>query len=268
MATLYVNDDSYSSRSVALYSHGIAALALCEAYGMTQDPILREPAQRALDYILASQHKRMGGWRYTPGFESDTSVSGWMVMAMKSGELAGLNVSQQAYARAGQWLDRAQADPAQRHRYRYNPFAPDTDRQRHGREPTPTMTSVGLLMRLYMGWRRDNPWMQSGADYLTNYPPELGTAAAPRRDTYYWYYATQVMFHMGGDHWKQWNSRLHPLLVDAQEQTGPLAGSWNPYGPIPDRWSSHAGRLYVTTMNLLSLEVYYRHLPLYEDTAK
>ncbi|MEM1305719.1 MAG: hypothetical protein AAGG46_12530, partial [Planctomycetota bacterium] len=54
-----------------------------------------------------------------------------------------------------------------------------------------------------------------------------------------------------------------PLLVDAQVQEGDLAGSWNPYGPLPDRWSHFGGRHYVTTMNLLSLEVYYRHLPLY-----
>jgi hypothetical protein len=45
------------------------------------------------------------------------------------------------------------------------------------------------------------------------------------------------------------------------------AGSWEPAGAIPDRWSAHAGRLYVTTMNLLNLEVYYRHLPIYEETA-
>ena len=68
--------------------------------------------------------------------------------------------------------------------------------------------------------------------------------------------------------WEAWNSRLHPLLVDAQIQAGELAGSWNPYTPVPDRWAVHAGRLYVTTMNLLSLEVYYRHLPIYADTAR
>ena len=99
-------------------------------------------------------------------------------------------------------------------------------------------------------------------------PPELGTSSRPRRDTYYWYYATQVMFHMGGDYWSEWNRRLHPMLTSSQEKEGDLAGSWNPQAPIPDRWGSFGGRLYVTTMNLLSLEVFYRHLPLYDDTAK
>jgi hypothetical protein len=76
------------------------------------------------------------------------------------------------------------------------------------------------------------------------------------------------MFHMGGDYWRQWNGRLHPLLLETQETEGRLAGSWDPLRPLPDRWGAQAGRLYVTTMNLLSLEVYYRHLPLYEDTAR
>ena len=75
------------------------------------------------------------------------------------------------------------------------------------------------------------------------------------------------MFHMGGDYWDRWNRHLNPLLLETQIKVGPEAGSWDPELPIPDRWSAHAGRLYVTTMNLLNLEVYYRHLPIYEETA-
>jgi hypothetical protein len=76
------------------------------------------------------------------------------------------------------------------------------------------------------------------------------------------------MFHMGGEHWQAWNDSLHPLLVDTQTPVGPLAGSWNPNRPVPDKWGRYGGRLYITTLNLLSLEVYYRHLPLYEMTAQ
>ena len=265
---LYVRGDDVSAACVALYSHGVAALALCEAFGMTQDEWLREPAQKALDFIAASQNKRLGGWRYFPGVESDTSVSGWMIMALKSGELSQLNVSRETYDNTVKWLNRSQASNDQRHLYRYNPLAPDTPAQRHGRQPTHVMTSVGLLMRMYLGWRRDNEWMQRGGEYLANNTPQMGTYGTARRDTYYWYYATQVMFHLGGDYWKRWNEQLHPLLVEEQIQTGPLAGSWNPYAPVPDRWATNAGRLYVTTLNLLSLEVYYRHLPIYVETAR
>jgi hypothetical protein len=265
---LYIPMDETSNANVRFYSHSIAALALCEAFGMTQDEALREPAQRAVQFMVAAQDQQGGGWRYQPGYESDTSVSGWFMMALKSAELAGLQVPPRTFEGIRHWLDQAQSSPTERHLYRYNPFAADKPETRHGLKPNPTMTGVGLLMRLYLGWRRDNPDMVRGADYLLGNPPQDGTLQFPQRDTYYWYYATQVLFHMGGERWQQWNNRLHPLLIQSQLREGELAGSWDAAGPIPDRWGSFAGRLYVTTLNLLSLEVYYRHLPIYEDTAR
>jgi hypothetical protein len=264
---LYRSENEVSDRNVMFYSHGIASLALCEAYGMTQDPELRQAAQDALNYIMATQHLKRGGWRYTPQVSSDTSVTGWMMMALKSGELSGLEVSQETYDGIDRWLALARQDSDRLDRYRYNPFAPDTPQQRHGRQPTPTMTAVGMLMRMYNGWRREHPAMQSAAEYLLKHPPQLGERRRPLRDGYYWYYATQFMFHMGGDYWNRWNRFLNPLLLETQIKVGPEAGSWDPELPVPDRWSTHAGRLYVTTMNLLNLEVFYRHLPIYEETA-
>jgi hypothetical protein len=186
-----------------------------------------------------------------------------MVMALKSAELANVKIPPQVYEGVDDWLDAAQASDQQPYLFRYNPYAPNTTAQRHGRAPTPTITSVGLLMRMYRGMRPEHATLIQGADHLLEHLPALGTQTKPLRDTYYWYYATQVMFHMGGRHWQAWNARLHPLLVEEQLTQGDFAGSWHPYRPIPDRWSPHAGRLYLTTMNLLSLEVYYRHLPLY-----
>lgn len=265
---LYITQDQTSNLSARLYSHAIATIALCEAYGMTQDPKLKIPAQRALEFIAASQHKTRGGWRYSPGISSDTSVTGWMMMALKSGELANLDVDAECFAGIENWLERSQAGENQRHLYRYNPWAPDNIKQRHGKEVSHTMTAVGLLMRLYNGWRRDRDEMVAGASYLMDRLPEIGSQSDPKRDTYYWYYATQVMFHMGGEYWAAWNARLHPILTNSQIQSGPMAGSWNPTFPVADRWAPHGGRIYVTTLNLLSLEVYYRHLPIYEETAK
>lgn len=265
---LYRSEDLISNQNVAFYSHGIAALAMCESYGMTQDPNLQEPAQKCLDYIALTQHKQRGGWRYTPQVSADTSVTGWMMMSLKSGELAGLKVSESTYTMIDRWLGYAQQSPERRDRFRYDPFAPNTPSQKHGRLPTPTMTSVGMLMRMYQGLSRDDQAMRSAADYLLEYLPQMGTRRSPQRDAYYWYYATQVMFHMGGEYWERWNRELTPVLLNSQVTEGVKAGSWDPVQPIPDRWSYHAGRVYVTTMNLLNLEVYYRHLPIYENTAK
>ncbi|HEV3136814.1 MAG TPA: hypothetical protein VGZ26_02900 [Pirellulales bacterium] len=262
---LYRPLDAASNKSAWLYSHGIASIALCEAYGMTGDPALAGAAQRAVNFIVAAQDPKQGAWRYTPGSGSDTSVSGWQLMALKSAELAGLNVRADAYQKVSFWLDHAQVAGSQ---FVYNPTAPNTPEQRHGRRATPAMTAVGLLMRLYTGWNRNDPRMIEGAEYLLGRLPQRGSAAQPARDTYYWYYATQVMFHMRGKYWRAWNDRLQRLLIGEQVVSGPLAGSWDPLKPVPDRWGPQGGRIYVTTLNLLSLEVYYRHLPIYESTAK
>jgi hypothetical protein len=265
---LFTPLDDSSNEAVWLYSHGIAALSLCEAYGMTQDPDLKVPAQKAIDFIVNAQHKGRGGWRYSPQVGSDTSVTGWMMMALKSGDLANLEIPKETYKGIDTWLNKSQMSGAEKFKFRYNPYAPDTETQRHGRDASKTMTSVGLLMRLYSGAGKDDEALVAGAEYLRKNLPAMGTTRRPERDTYYWYYATQVMFHMGGEYWEEWNGRLHPMLIRTQVKQGASAGSWNPRTPVPDRWAPHAGRLYVTTMNLLSLEVYYRHLPLYEETLR
>jgi prenyltransferase beta subunit len=264
---LYVRTDAKSDGNSWLYSHAIATLAMCEAYGMTQDESIKDNAQRAINFLIASQDPQGGGWRYQPKVGSDTSVTGWCMMALKSAELSGLEVSKDSYTKIGKWLDASQASENQKYLYRYNWQAPDTPAARHGRVPTPVMTSVGLLMRLYLGWRRDNPQMQQGADWLIERIPAEGSPQNPQKDTYYWYYATQVIFHMGGERWKTWYGNLYPLLIRTQSRDGEFAGSWEPNGRIPDAWGRYGGRLYVTTLNLLSLEVYYRHLPIYDATA-
>lgn len=264
---LYVRTDAKSDGNAWLYSHSIATLALCEAYGMTQDETIRDNAQRAIDFLVQSQDPQGGGWRYQPRIGSDTSVTGWCMMALKSAELSGLKVPQESYQGIEKWLQGSQASDQQKYLYRYNWLAADSPATRHGRVPTPVMTSVGLLMRLYLGWKRDNLDMARGADWLKDRLPAEGTPQNPQRDTYYWYYATQVMFHMGGERWKAWYGKLYPMLITTQQSDGEYMGSWEPNGRIPDAWGRFGGRLYVTTLNLLSLEVYYRHLPIYEAAA-
>ena len=79
--------------------------------------------------------------------------------------------------------------------------------------------------------------------------------------SYYWYYATQCMYHMQGEYWQQWNDHLRDMLIETQVKGGPAAGTWEP----TDRWEKSGGRVYCTALRLLMLEVYYRHLPLYRQ---
>ena len=125
------------------------------------------------------------------------------------------------------------------------------------------MTAEGLLMRQYLGAKRNDAELIAGANFLKTRLPDFG-----QRDSYYWYYATQVMFHMQGEYWSAWNNSLRDSLLETQSKDGSSSGSWNPARPTPEKWSKAGGRHYVTCLNLLMLEVYYRHLPLYLELEK
>src|SRR5262249_27561965 len=157
-----------------------ATIALCEAYGMTRDASLQQPAQYAIEYILSAQHSG-GGWRYQPKTPGDTSVTGWQLQALKSGEMARLSVSQSKMRLGGVYLDSVSANYGATYGY--------TDAN-----ATPAMTAVGLLCRQYLGWGPRNPSLAKGVEYLKKNPPGEGYY-----DIYYFYYATQVLHFYGGD---------------------------------------------------------------------
>src|SRR5204863_9750423 len=96
------NDKGYYGGD--MYSHGLATIAMCEAYGLTSDPTLKASAQMALDYVVRAQHDG-GGWRYAPKQAGDTSVTGWQMMALKSGQMAGLSVPKNTLVQVGKYLD-------------------------------------------------------------------------------------------------------------------------------------------------------------------
>ena len=259
---LYIKERELSVGSEWLYSHAIATMALCEAFGMTADETLRAPAQKALDFIVAAQHGELGGWRYAPGSKpTPRSRAGWS-WRIKSGELAGLQVSDVVYQGVDKWLRQAQFSTDQPYLYRYNPFASRAPEQRHGRVPSRAMSAVGLATRLYLGGSPQDANYLRGVEQLRRHPPRLGALKAPLRDAYYWYYATLTMYYAGGRTWDDWNRQLRDVLLPLQIKRGIWAGSWHPQQPVPDRWADFGGRLYVTAMHLLALEVEYRHLPL------
>jgi hypothetical protein len=89
--------------------------------------------------------------------------------------------------------------------------------------------------------------------------------SAPRFNMYYNYYATQVMKHYGGDTWKRWNGKMRDFLVKSQSNEGDAKGSW--YFGEGDHGAKVGGRLYATSLACMTLEVYYRYLPLYGNSA-
>ncbi len=226
-----------SNGAGSMYAQGQGAIALCEILAMTRDRKFRPSAQRAIDFIVSSQHSG-GGWRYSPRMAGDTSVLGWQVLALKSAMQAGLKVPKSTFSKAAQFLDSVQADKSGA-TYGYKP----------GDRGSPTMSAEGLLSRIYTGWKVDTAGVKSGTEYLLNFMPQA------HREIYYWYYATQVMHESGGAAWTQWNAGMRDFLIERQEHAGHARGSW----PVAGGHDGTGGRLYATSLCLLTLQVYYRH---------
>jgi hypothetical protein len=233
--------------SAYMYSHAIAAMAICEGLGLSGDPKLQKPAQRAVQFIINSQDPVGGGWRYSPGQQGDTSVFGWQIFALRSGNMAGIKLPKKVLKACSRYLD--QAGDQKRVIYSYQP----------GRGASPVMTAEALVSRQLLGWPRDFPALVKGAGQVSANLQEGGS-----RNIYYWYYATQLLHNMRNDQWERWNPKIREGLIGLQVKDDTCAnGSWDPFSPVPDIWAERAGRLYLTSMSILTLEVYYRYLPLY-----
>jgi outer membrane biosynthesis protein TonB len=246
------NGDLRGAGQGRMYAHGQAAIALCEAYAMTRDDDLRAAAQSAVDFIVRAQHSQ-GGWRYEPGQAGDVSVVGWQYMALRSGQMGYLNVPTDTLERANEFIDTCKTD-RYGGLYTYQPGV---------NYPLPAMTAEALLCRQYGGWARDHQGLAEGSRWLLQrHPPNR-----KQPNMYYWYYATQMMHHLGGSPWNEWNGKMRDMLIAMQEQRGHEAGSWTPLRGGDRSFDTEGGRLYMTALAICTLEVYYRHLPLYRSVA-
>jgi hypothetical protein len=237
----------YKGSNNGMYAHGQGAIVLCEAFALEGDERLRAPAQKAVDFIVSAQHSA-GGWRYQPGMAGDTSVVGWQLMALQSARVAGLTVPASSFQLADQFLDTVEVRDREGISYSYLPRA---------NRPSPAMTAEALLCRMYNGWTLDRPQLREGVDWLSK--RHLPDDHAP--NLYYWYYGTQVFHHVGGAEWALWNDRMSVILVNSQETQGANAGSW----PLRGQHDGAGGRIYTTALSACTLEVYYRHLPIFRQ---
>ena len=233
-----------------MYEHGLATIALCEAYGLSKDRRLKLHAQAAIAFIEDAQNDKSGGWHYgaNPPTDGDTSVVGWQLMALKSGQMAGLNVNSQTLVKAKAYL-KTVAKGKSGGQFSYMADSP----------PTPTMSAVGLLCNQYGGMKRTDPAMVEGQAYVMSALPQA------EGNPYFFYYATQVMHNLPGPEWDTWNRHARRFLIKTQvKEKGSCAeGSWNPEG------KPHVmGPVMMTSICALTLEVYYRYLPLYQIEGK
>ena len=217
------------------YSHGMAALAMCEAAAMTGDESAMECARRAIAYTTRMQHPTTGGWRYTPGDPGDLSQLGWQAMVIDGGHRAGLHIEPRNVAGIERFLASVRAGQ----RGGLASYRP-------GEAPSRTMTAEALATKLLVGSRISPEEIAEAESSLLQQTPGVG-----QDNYYYWYYATLALHQLQDDAWQTWNDSLKRRLLSTQRSDG----SW----PTDSVWGGYGGSVYTTSMATLCLESYYRH---------
>jgi hypothetical protein len=266
---------SFSSTSgQQIYNDALATFAIAEAAAMTADRVFDEPLRRAVRHLERSQQAE-GGWDYTANTltrRCDTSITGWVLMALKSAQAAGVECSLDTRFRLVEHFDRATESDG--HVWYANDgtgTSYDLETGRRNLRYGPAMTAVGLYARSALGLRLDEPAADRQVSLLTGELPDLKRMYSDRTNLhsdYYWYYGTLALFNHGGAAWDTWNQSLRRSVLEYQERpvrkTGKKRhayGSWPAYGKDWGKWGRAGSRIYSTALNVLTLEIYYRYTP-------
>jgi hypothetical protein len=233
-------------------THAVCTLALVEVYGMTKDPKVGKAAQKSVDRARVLQ-KPYSGW---PKEAPDVETTAWFVQALKSAKVAGLKVDAAPFQGATAFLVKA-AD--EKGRFRNLPGKGEVS----GRA-----SACGALCRMLMG---TPPSAASVGDPLGHVMEKLPAWGDGGRsvDFGYWHWGTLAAFQFAGDSWRKWNAATRDMLCDNQRKGGPMDGSVT---DVDGSWDSHGdkelGRLETTALGALTLEVYYRYLPVHLEKRK
>lgn len=234
----------YDWQQGSMYGHGIALMAMAEAWSMEPSNVkirsdLEDLVRGGVRFSEAAQHS-LGSWGYVPGSPGDTTLTGWQVLSLIA---------------AARNLDE-RPTPTLVNAKRYLDSVNDGEFGFGYKRPVaePTTTAIGLTLALYLGQSPDSSKFRLAVDELADRGPTM-------TNIYHDYYATMLLHHLRHHRWDHWNTQLRDHLVSTQATEGHERGSWH----FDDRWGNVGGRLYTTAMATLTLEVYYRYLPLYGD---
>jgi len=232
-----------------VYHHAIGAYGLTEAYSMTRIPALKPIVEKSIRVIVENQMPS-GGWSY--GYDprsdrNDSSVAAWQIQALKAASIAGIRIDglEAALVKAPEGLQEL--------------YLPDTGHfgySTQNKRTNPGLTGLGVLCHQMVG-RANDPVVKNALRALSDLNANWGPQ--PGWPLYSWYYVTQAKFHHGGEPWKRWNALFAPTLLKNQHNDG----SWT----SPSDSENDRGKTYGTTLAALTLQVYYRFLPTFQEKA-
>ena len=230
-----------------LYDHSIATLAMCETFYLDKSTLLKTKAQIAVNYISKARNP-YGVWRYEvpPNGDNDSSVTGWMIFALKSAEEGKLKIDKESFVAAINWFDEM-TDPGTG-RCGYTETGSTSSRVPGQNDQFPpdvseTLTAAALLCRIEIGQQpRERQVMISHVRLLLRSLPD----APPEQidDALWILYGMRATSRLGGRPWSRWQATFVPTIVRSQAKDGPAAGSWDP----TDAWGFSMGRVGTTAL--------------------
>jgi hypothetical protein len=267
-------EDTGAFGASSCYGHGITTYAIAECYGLTKatayGDMLLGPLADSLTWILANQGPRSdllnrGGWGYfSPGLQAEdryarVSVSSWMIMALESARLSGIELPDDVMPAAKQYLELSFDRQNGWFRYNHKPT-----RLRSEWPTLPASTPAGAFCLMLLGATPDDQMVAAAVDYTVERSPQRykrysgdDFVLRGQGNVYFWYYGSLCCFLNGGEAWQRWNAQLSTVLPAAQAKDG----SFPPIGVYADEaGDNRRNRSYTTAMCVLSLEVYYRYL--------
>lgn len=242
-------------------SHAIAGAALAEAAGMARLPRTVGTAQKAVEYSTKvharTDDRAFAGWGNAPGKAEDLRTTAWFAVQVKSAKVAGLSVRASSLEGIARYVKRLQA--------RYT----KGDKPSGAAVMDITSTAIALWCGSAFGASLD-PWREAAQTHLGKLPLPKWDERGEKVDALCWYFTNLCAFQTGGATWRRWNTALSKQLTENQRRVGKeggesakLAGSWNPCGVGAENW----GRVGQTSLSVLMQGVYYRYLPMYEDSV-
>ena len=250
----------YGMDGSRMYGHGITCLMLAEVLAMSpdekQDKLVRKRLEKGIGLILWAQERKApgnphyGGWRYEPASaDSDLSVTIWHLLALRAAKNAGLDVPKKAIDAAVDYLKRSYQSPRDATGRPTN--LKSACAYQPGGGPSYAMGSAGLLALQVCG-QYDSPEVAGSADWLVGQNLDINAPFF----FYGTYYYAQGMYQRGGLYAETAAKSVADVLLKYQEADG--------------GWQGHSGqeagvgRVYATSMALLSLSVQYHFLPIYQ----
>lgn len=228
----------------SMYHHGFALLALSEAYGAVDESLLwesEEPVRslaETLDLAIrcaatAQKKNRWGGWRYSPdATDSDTSVTGAVLMGLLAARNAGLEVPDEVVDAALEYVRRSTSkDGSVAYSGGFG-----------GMGGSMNLSAIGALVGAVSKTKQTEQFQAALRRIISHL--EHRETSYPE---YFRYYMAQALFQGDYAAWQKWNGAKVRELRELQSADGAIGQG-----------------AYGTGMSLLALALNYRFLPIYE----